>query len=126
MPRGGSGNGGAGGSGGSLLLEAPSVTIDGNLAANGGGGAVFSGGGSAQDGQPNATPAMGQDAHSAVGSAATQVNGADGTATPTSSGGGGAGRIRINTGTGAATIGANAVVSPALGTPCATQGALMH
>jgi hypothetical protein len=123
---GGGGNGGAGGSGGSILLEAPSVTVSGTLAANGGGGAVFSGGGSVGDGLPSATPAPGQDAHSAVGSAGTQINGADGTATPTwtSSGGGGAGRIRINTSTGAATIGASAVVSPALGTPCATQGTL--
>jgi hypothetical protein len=124
---GGSGNGGAGGSGGALLLEAPNVSIEGVLAANGGGGAVFSGGGNAQDGQPSATPAMGQDAHSAVGSAGTQINGADGTTTPmwTSSGGGGAGRIRINTRTGAATFGGNAVVSPSLSTACATQGTLM-
>ncbi len=124
---GGSGNGGAGGSGGSILLEAPSVTIDGTLAANGGGGAVFSGGGGAQDGQPGGQPAMGEDAHSAVGSAGTQINGADGAATTmaTSSGGGGAGRIRINTSSGAATIGTSAVVSPALTTTCATQGTLM-
>ena len=124
---GGTGNGGAGGSGGAILLEAPSVTIDGNLAANGGGGAVFAGGGGAQDGQPNATPAMGEDTRSAVGSAGAQINGADGAATTmaTSSGGGGAGRIRINTATGAATIGTSAVVSPALTTTCATQGTLM-
>ncbi|HTB79033.1 MAG TPA: hypothetical protein VK762_37575 [Polyangiaceae bacterium] len=123
---GGSGNGGGGGSGGSILLEAPSVTVNGVLAANGGGGAVFSGGGSAQDGQPSAQPAMGQDANSAVGSAGTQINGADGKATPTatSSGGGGGGRIRINTATGMATIGPSATVSPALTTSCATQGTL--
>ena len=123
---GGLGNGGGGGSGGSILLEAPSVTVNGVLAANGGGAAVFAGGGSAQDGQPSAVPAMGQDANSAVGSGGTQINGADGMATPTatSSGGGGGGRIRINTATGVAMIGSSAIVSPALSTSCATQGTL--
>jgi hypothetical protein len=123
---GGDGNGGAGGSGGAILLEAPSVTIDGVLAANGGGAAVFSGGGSNQDGQPSAQPAMGQDANSAVGSAGTQINGGDGmaTTTATSSGGGGAGRIRINTTKGMATIGAGAIISPDPTTACVTQGTL--
>jgi hypothetical protein len=37
-------------------------------------------------------------------------------------GGGGAGWIRLNTKSGSATIGATAVISPALSTPCATQG----
>jgi hypothetical protein len=122
----GTGNGGGGGSGGAILLEAPSVTINGVLAANGGGATVFAGGGGGQDGQPSAQPAMGQDAHSAVGSAGTQTSGADGAATQaaTSSGGGGAGRIRINTATGMATIGASATVSPALSTSCVTQGTL--
>jgi hypothetical protein len=123
---GGDGNGGAGGSGGAILLEAPSVTVDGTLAANGGGAAVFSGGGSNQDGQPSAQPAIGQDANSAVGSAGTQINGADGMATTmaTSSGGGAAGRIRINTTSGMATIGMSAVVSPDPTTACVTQGTL--
>jgi hypothetical protein len=109
------------------LLEAPQVTVNGVLAANGGGAGVFSGGGGAQDGQPNATPALGQTTTSAVGSAGTQVNGADGTSTSnngTSGGGGGAGRIRINTTSGAATIGSGATISPALTTACVTQGKL--
>ncbi len=124
---GATGNGGGGGSGGAILLEAPVVTIGGVLAANGGGAAVFSGGGGAQAGQPNAQPAMGEDANSATGSAGTQIAGADGAATQiaTSAGGGGAGRIRINTATGMATIATSAIVSPALSTPCATEGALV-
>jgi len=125
--RGATQNGGGGGSGGAILLEAPQVTVNGVLAANGGGAGVFSGGGGAQDGQPSATPALGQTATSAVGSAGTQINGADGTSTSnngTSGGGGGAGRIRINTTSGAATIGSGATISPAQTTACVTQGNL--
>jgi hypothetical protein len=125
--RGATGNGGGGGSGGAILLEAPEVTVNGVLAANGGGAGVFSGGGGAQDGQPSAVPARGQTASSAVGSAGTQIRGADGTSTSnnaTSGGGGGAGRIRINTTSGAATIGSQATVSPAQTTSCVTQGKL--
>jgi hypothetical protein len=123
---GATGNGGGGGSGGAILLEAPAVTVDGALAANGGGAAVFSGGGGAQDGQPNTQAAKGEDANSAVGSAGTQIQGADGAATPTftSAGGGGAGRIRINTTTGAATFGASAITSPDVSTTCVSQGTL--
>jgi len=84
------------------------------------------GGGGAQDGQPNTQAAKGEDANSAVGSAGTQIQGADGAATPTftSAGGGGAGRIRINTTTGAATFGASAITSPDVSTTCVSQGTL--
>ena len=124
---GASGNGGGGGSGGAILLEAPEVTINGVIAANGGGAGVFEGGGLAQSGQPSAQPAQGQNAQCAVGAAGTHIDGSNGTsigANATSGGGGGAGRIRINTTSGMATVGPTAVVSPPLSTACATQGVL--
>ena len=119
-------NTGGGPSGGAILLEAPSVVIDGNVAANGGGGmSGFSGG---ADATANAQPAAGAAPYGGAGSAGTNVNGADGTSgagvgvAQTGGGGGGAGRIRINTAGGSATI--SGIVSPALTTPCATQGTL--
>jgi hypothetical protein len=114
--------GGGGGTGGAILLEAPNVTIAGALAANGAGGgdaANFGGdstgpaqaaGGGAGGGGSFDTTTTGQDGTNGAGSA----NGA---------GGGGAGRIRINTASGAASV--TGAVSPALSTPCATQGTLM-
>jgi hypothetical protein len=106
-----SGSGNSGGSGGALLLEAPTVSIRGAIATNGGGG------GSGPIGTANDQPA-------GNGSAGTQINGGPGP----DGGGGGAGRIRINTASGAATI--TGIVSPSLepgpdgGSPCATQGTL--
>jgi hypothetical protein len=91
-----------GGSGGALLLEAPEVRVDGALTANGGSG---DGGGAG-----------------AAGASGDRVDGKAGEAR--NGGGGGAGRIRILTRTGKATLGADAVVSPALTTPCASQGKL--
>lgn len=125
---GGHSNGGGAGSGGALLIEAPIVTIGGTLAANGGGGALFNGGSSGQAGQPGATRAMGSALTAGQGSSASEVDGTDGTATAGSAnsaggGGGGAGRIRINTTSGTATT-TGAIISPALTTPCATQGTL--
>ncbi|MGC4091254.1 MAG: hypothetical protein QM756_25930 [Polyangiaceae bacterium] len=125
---GGRANGGAAGSGGAILLEAPQVTVNGTLSANGGGGAIYNGGNPGQSGQPGITAALGSTATAGIGSADATIAGGNGTNTgiPNSSGGGGggAGRIRINTSTGAATLGANAVVSPSLTTACATQGVL--
>jgi hypothetical protein len=120
--------GGSGGSGGALLLEAPSVTILGAVAANGGGGA-----GNTAGANPTADdrPAPGGAGNSSygpggAGSAGSTINGTAGQPADMTmnygSGGGGAGRIRINTATGAATI--SGIVSPGLGTPCATQGVL--
>jgi hypothetical protein len=114
-----------GGSGGSILLVAPSVTVNGILAANGGAG------GTAQTAGTNATandqPALGPPS-AGIGSAAATLNGGSGVMTDGGAalggGGGGAGRIRINTMSGAATLGPNSVISPALGTACATQGNL--
>jgi hypothetical protein len=113
---------GGGASGGAILLEAPSVEIDGTLAANGGGG--MSGYSSGADATANATPAPGASPYGGAGSAGTSANGSPGTAgtdaISTGGGGGGAGRIRINSATGSATI--TGTLSPALSTQCATQG----
>lgn len=117
---GGSAPAAGGGSGGAVLLEAPVITIAGHLGANGGGG------GGSMIGRPG-TPASADDqpaaggAPAGKGSAAGDVNGSD-AGMDWAGGGGGAGRIRLNTATGAATLGASALVSPALTTPCATQG----
>jgi hypothetical protein len=125
----GAGNiyGGGGGSGGAVLLEAPSVTVDGIIAVNGGGageGTPNSSGGG-QSGQPSMQPAAGGASFEGNGGAGTQIDGSDGqVGATTGNGGGAAGRIRINTTTGAATVGANALISPALTTSCATQGTL--
>jgi hypothetical protein len=125
---------GGGSSGGALLFEAPTVTIAGNLGANGGGGGGYAGGGSAAT--ANSTPAPGGGAGTdagvgvgGAGSAGAMTNGVDAIGGALGSGndgaaggGGGAGRIRINTTSGSATI--TGIVSPDLTTPCATQGTL--
>jgi len=122
-------NAGGGGSGGAILLEAPVVTVGGTLAANGGGGgqsvgSLMSGGGS--DATANAQPAPGFGGVGGSGSAAASINGTSGVGPDAGNGvgagGGGAGRIRINTASGSASI--TGTVSPALTTPCATQGTL--
>jgi len=113
-----------GGSGGAILLEAPTVTINGNLGANGGGG--MSGFSAGADGTANATAAVGGSPYGGAGSAGTTTNGIAGTASTGANavggGGGGAGRIRINTASGSATI--TGIVSPDLTTACATLGKL--
>lgn len=108
------------GSGGAILLEAKDVIIGGTLAANGGGAGVMSGGA----GQLSDTPTPGNGPLDGTGGAGTQIDGRNGTVldTKVGRGGGGAGRIRINTLSGQATI--TGVVSPALTTPCATEGTL--
>ena len=117
-----------GGSGGAILLEAPSVTITGVLAANGGGGGAGQSG-HGGNGTPDSNPAVGAvdsiyHVMGGNGSAGEATNGMDGieSADWKSGGGGGAGRIRINTSTGAATV--TGTISPALTTTCATQGTL--
>jgi len=127
--------GGGGGAGGTILLEAPSVEVDGTLAVNGGGGGGGENGG--QRGNHGATartiaaggmPGSGGGAGGAGGAGGTPpAVGADATAGTSAPGGGGGavGRIRINTRAGAnTTLGASAVMSPAFtdtGTT-ATQG----
>ena len=115
---------GGGASGGAILLEAPTVTIAGNLGANGGGGMSGTSGGA--DATANSTAASGGVPYGGAGSAGTAINGTSGTsgtgANATGGGGGGAGRVRINTSTGSASI--TGTVSPAMTTACATQGTL--
>ncbi len=74
--------GGGGGSGGGILLEAPQVTIDGIVTANGGGAglATANASGSGQTGQPSLQPATGGDVTEGAGAAGAIPNGADGTA----------------------------------------------
>jgi hypothetical protein len=120
-----------GGSGGAILIEAPSVTIAGVVAANGGGGGGGAGGnaGGGQSGEPghdsDATFASGGTG-GGTGGAGDRADGADatgGASFTAPGGGGGAGRIRINTSTGSATL-TNAVVTPSAKTGCFTQGKL--
>jgi hypothetical protein len=124
--------GGGGGSGGAILLEAPSVSIAGSLAANGGAGEPGSCSGnpvgnpsssSSPDDKPMVDP-IGQGGSGAAGSA-TATDGK----TPIrfdqvgpGGGGGGAGWIRINTTAGKAEIKPGAIVSPSLDSSCATFG----
>jgi hypothetical protein len=128
-------DGSAAGSGGAILIEAPSVAVNGQVVANGGGGGAGTGNGA--DGTATGQAAMGYNNSTGAGggiggngSAGTSVNGASGVGGTTvaydGAGGGGAGRIRINTSSGAATVGSTAVISPALSpaTSCATQGSL--
>jgi hypothetical protein len=131
---GGGGSLGGGGSGGGILLEAPTITIQGNVTANGGGGGAYVVGGSAngQNAQSSNLPAAGGVVPSTMntiggnGSAGATPNGSPGTAgdagIETGGGGGGAGWIRLNSSSGSATI--SGIVSPDLTTPCATQGTL--
>ncbi len=118
--------GGGGGSGGAILLEGETVTIAGAVSANGGGGNVEGGlhdpnqGGPRDEAAPGATPNAG------AGAAGDRIEGGDGAIDPSDAnnpgaGGGGAGRIRILSRTGAATVTPTGVISPALGTACATE-----
>jgi hypothetical protein len=124
-------NAGAGGSGGSILLEAPTVTVAGTLAANGGGGGGDYSTNGGADATPNATPAAGgaagnsEGAGGAGGAAALTAGapGMTGTGLNAGAGGGGVGRILINSTTGGATL-TSATMSPDLTTSCATQGTL--
>jgi hypothetical protein len=123
---GGAGALGGGGSGGAILLEAPTVTIDGTLAANGGGGGSYSAGVGA-GATPSNTAAAGI-GNGGGGSAGTTINGTagqlgDAGINAYGGGGGGAGFIRINTGPGGAVLDAG-TISPALSSSCMTQGML--
>jgi hypothetical protein len=122
-----------GGSGGAILLEAPTVTIRGNLAANGGGAAIGRANGSAATADDQPAPGAGYTIDAAAGlggggSASISINGGTGISGSCSDnsciagGGGGAGRIRINTASGRAVI--TGIVSPDLTTACATQGTI--
>lgn len=128
----GDGATGGGGSGGAILLEAPVVRVQGSLTANGGGG----GGPGGQDGatgtRTSTRAAGGNEADAAgggAGGAGSDLDGAPGKLNVdypdgafSGRGGGGVGRIRIHTRTGSAEI--SGLVSPSLGTACATEGTL--
>lgn len=116
-----------GGAGGALLLEAPSVSLQGTLAANGGAGSAAVGGAGGQDALASAVAAQGElGTLGGQGSAGDGPNGGDGmfmTSNNALGGGGGAGRIRINSTSGAAAL--TGTLSPSLASSCATQGALL-
>lgn len=120
-----------GGAGGAILLEAPVVSVFGTLSANGGGGAGSHGVGanasSSAEAAPGGKPQYSGDVPGGAGAADVTIAGQSGENALSSlgsggGGGGGVGWIRLNTKAGSATIGATAVISPALSTPCATQG----
>ena len=134
-------NAAGGGSGGSVLLESLTVTIAGTVAANGGGGGAgtSNGVGAPPPEDPGGANATGNAVLAAggkagvgpssggSGSAAASVNGTAGSITlgnndAAGGGGGGAGRIRINVRSGGATL--SGTLSPAVSTPCATQGTI--
>ncbi len=116
------GSGGGGGAGGAILLEAPTITIAGTLAVNGGGGAGGNDQGEAgQPGQLARTAASGGagggagGADGGNGAAAATSDGSAGVDGNRSGGGGGAiGRMRFHTRAGTATIDGAAVLSPSL------------
>jgi hypothetical protein len=121
--------GGGAGSGGAILLEAPTVSIVGVVAANGGGGGPGFGN-AGEKGKPSADPAQGGMGtnnmnNGGQGGAGDKLDGADGSSAMTLSaggGGGGGGRIRINTMSGQATV--SGTVSPSSKTGCLSQGML--
>lgn len=114
--------GGGGGAGGAILIEAPTVSLTGTLAANGGGGGGGNTGANTigDPGQLSRAQAMGGPAGAGsaggLGAAGSITKGGDGTSANGGGAGGGIGRIRINTRGGAATI-TNAVLSPGPGDP---------
>jgi len=120
-------HGAGGGSGGAILIEAPTVSLLGTLAANGGAGGSKDVG---QDGKLDGTQAVGtaQTNGSLGGSGSAQEgpNGVDGTwvdGDNAAGGGGGAGRIRVNSTTGNSALSAK-VLSPSANGPCTTEGTL--
>ncbi|MBN1774195.1 MAG: hypothetical protein JXB32_23250 [Deltaproteobacteria bacterium] len=129
-----SGGGGGGGSGGGLLLEAPSVTVAGTLAVNGGGGGAgaesqYRDGDNGERGRFDTTAAAGGAGTGAgcsggEGSALAETGGpsvCDGDDDDGGGGGGGGGRIRLN----ARTLDTSAgTFAPDLGTAACTTGGL--
>ncbi len=99
--------GGGGGSGGAILVDAPTVTINGQVAVNGGGGGGSDNGGDGGDGTLGRIGGAGGTVGGAAGAAggagggggpSTAVNGGQGAGATLGSGGGGAvGRIRFTT-----------------------------
>ena len=119
---GGGDDGAGGGAGGTVVLEAPTVTIDGTLAANGGGGGGC--GASGSDATEDETPAAGVScgtspkiSYSGAGGTVTSAagNGHSTLAGTASFGGGGAvGRAAITTQSGTYAAGSGSIVSAAV------------
>lgn len=114
--------GGGGGAGGAILLEAPSITLDGKLAVNGGGGGGGDGGSArGQNGQLSGARAAGGTVSGGNSGGAGGRGGAQGALTgengrPANNGGGGGGaigRIRFHTRSGNVTANSGSLVSPA-------------
>jgi hypothetical protein len=119
---------GAGGSGGAILLEAPTVTVRGVLAANGGAGGD-TGSSSMSDAQASDQQAAPTYHKPGKGAAGDIIDGGPANPAPTElyyeGGGGGAGRIRINTGCGGKlTVASSSIISPHRGTECFSSGGL--
>jgi len=116
-PGGSNDAGGGGGAGGTIVFEAPSVTILGVLAANGG-----SGGDENSDGEAGLLSRTRATASGGDGGAGTTPGGGPGGTDE--GGGGGIGRIRVNTRSGTASVMGAAVMSPAFddSPTTATQG----
>ena len=119
--------GAGGGAGGAMLLEAPQISINGTLAANGGGGGCFNTNGEdgqvayragsleAKGGSCNAVNGVGSGGNGGTKDLAPTngVNASTTTAVPVGGGAGGAaGRIHVNTLTGTFTKGSTSLVSP--------------
>lgn len=121
---------GGGGAGGTILIEAPTITLDEDsvLAANGGaGGGGDEDGGNGQPGQPSAVAATGgpganNGGKGGNGAAGTELNGEDGTSAQNGGGGGGGiGRILLKTLSGMVTGSATATISPTPGAGSPTK-----
>ena len=119
--------GGGGGAGGTILLEAPTISIPGKLAVNGGAGGASGSNMSGPNGSLGRTPAQGvigiaNGGDGAAGAVANGGNGANGN-TRGGGGGGAIGRIRLDALGGTASIDVGAVLSPqpSDGTTC-TEG----
>ena len=114
--------GGGGGAGGTILLEAPTISVLGTLAVNGGGGGGEGNmGTSGSDGSFDRTPAGGGTGAGAGGAGAAGASydgqpSADNAGNGAGGGGGGIGRIRFNTKTGTVTVD-DTKLSPALTDP---------
>jgi hypothetical protein len=132
--KGGTGNmagGAGGGAGGTILLEAPTITIIGALAVNGGSGAAGSDGQNAGEaGHLDRTPALGAAGNGGSGGnggAGATLGGSPGQNAANAGGGGGGavGRMRFHTKAGAVTTTPQMVLSPALddAPTTTTQGA---
>jgi hypothetical protein len=108
-----------GSSGGAILLEAPELTVQGALAANGAAAGEYYGG--VQGTASNERAYAGASGHG-EGSAGALIDGTAGTRKG-AAGGGGAGRIRLNAAC-PVTFGPTVLVTPARETPCYSQGML--